>query len=89
VPLIFGILRKELSLVMLGQALGSVNFSSVLTTTQMATYAAFVMFYIPCLATLSVLRRELGARAMLWISLLTVVVATAAALLVRGIMILL
>ena len=89
VPLIFGILRKELSLVMLSQALGSINFSSVLTTTQMVTYATFVMFYIPCLATLSVLRRELGTRAMLWISLLTVVVATLAALLARGFMILL
>jgi len=86
VPLIFGILRKELSLVMLGQALGSINFSSVLTTTQMVTYATFVMFYIPCLATLSVLRRELGTRAMLWISLLTVVVATIAALFARGVM---
>ncbi len=89
VPLIFGILRKELSLVMLSQALGSVNFSNVLTKTQMVVYATFVMFYIPCLATLSVLRRELGTRAMLWISLLTVVVAVVAALLARGVMILL
>jgi small GTP-binding protein len=84
VPLIFGILRKELSLVMLGQALGTVNFASVLTTTQMLTYTVFVMFYIPCLATLSVLRRELGTRAMLAITALTIVVALVAALVVRG-----
>jgi ferrous iron transport protein B len=82
--LIFGILRKELSLVMLGQALGTVNFASVLTTTQMLTYTVFVMFYIPCLATLSVLRRELGTRAMLAITALTIVVALVAALVVRG-----
>ena len=79
VPLIFGILRKELSLVMLSQALGTVDFSTVLTTPQMVTYATFVMFYLPCLATLAVLKRELGTRAMLAISALTVVVAQIAA----------
>lgn len=84
VPLIFGILRKELSLVMLAQALGSVDFDAVLSVEQMVTYAAFVMFYLPCLATLSVLRRELGTRAMLTISALTIIVALLAALVVRG-----
>jgi len=85
IPLIFGILRKELSLVMLSQALGTVNFDSALTMTQMTVYATFVMFYIPCLATLAVLKRELGTRAMLYISALTVVVALVAAMVVRGI----
>lgn len=85
VPLIFGILRKELSLVMLGQALGTNEFSSVLTSGQMLIYATFVMFYLPCLATLSVLKRELGTRSMLVIAALTVVVALLAALLVLGI----
>jgi ferrous iron transport protein B len=84
VPLIFGILRKELSLVMLGQALGSTNFASVLTIPQMVTYATFVMFYLPCLATLSVLRRELGMRAMLTISFLTIIVAQFAAWIAWG-----
>jgi len=79
VPLIFGILRKELSLVMLGQALGTVNFDTALTIPQLVTYATFVMFYLPCLATLSVLQRELGTRAMLTIAGLTVVVALIAA----------
>ena len=89
VPLIFGILRKELSLVMLSQALGTADFKSALTSEQMIVYATFVMFYLPCLATLSVLRRELGTRAMLTISALTVVVALLAALLVRGVAIVL
>jgi ferrous iron transport protein B len=79
VPLIFGILRKELSLVMLGQALGTVNFEAALSIPQMVTYATFVMFYVPCLATMSVLRRELGPRAMLAIAVLTIVVAQIAA----------
>ena len=85
VPLIFGILRKELSLVMLSQALGTANFGLALSSEQMLVYATFVMFYLPCLATLSVLRRELGTRAMLTISVLTVVIALLAALLVRGV----
>ena len=83
VPLIFGVLRKELSLVMLSQALGTADFGAALSTEQMLVYATFVMFYLPCLATLSVLRRELGARAMIMISALTVVVALLASLVVR------
>jgi ferrous iron transport protein B len=78
-PLIFGILRKELSLVMLYQALGGVDFSDVLTSVQLVTYAVFVVFYIPCLATLAVLKRELGTRNMVIITLLTVVIAMIAA----------
>lgn len=62
VPLIFGILRKELSLIMLGQALGSMNFASVLTPVQMITFTVFVVFYMPCLATLVVIRKELGKK---------------------------
>ena len=89
VPLIFGILRKELSLVMLGQALGTNDFAAMLTNEQMTVYATFVMFYLPCLATLSVLKRELGARSMLGIAALTVVIALIAAMFVRGVMILL
>ena len=86
VPLIFGILRKELSLVMLGQALGTMDFGTVLTNVQMFTYTVFVMFYVPCIATLIVLRRELGTKGMLWITGITVVVAMLAALVSRLIM---
>jgi ferrous iron transport protein B len=83
VPLIFGILRKELSLIMLRQALGVTDFSAALTPVQMMTFTVFVVFYIPCLATLAVLRRELGFRDMLWIAALTVLIATLAAIIAR------
>lgn len=89
VPLIFGIFRKELSLVMLSQAMGTVDFGAVLSNTQMVVYATFVMFYLPCLATLAVLKRELGTRTMLVISALTIVIALFAALMVRGAMMIL
>ena len=84
VPLLFGILRKELSLVMLGQALGGMDFARLLTTTQMMTYTVFVVFYVPCLATLVVLRRELGWRQTSIIGSLTLGLALLLALGVRG-----
>jgi small GTP-binding protein len=84
VPLIFGVFRKELSLIMLRQALGVSDFSQALTYLQMLVFTVFVVFYIPCLATLSALRRELGLRSMLAVSALTVVIALAAGLFVRG-----
>jgi ferrous iron transport protein B len=85
-PLIFGILRKELSLVMLGQALGSMDFSQVLTKVQMLSYTIFVVFYIPCLATLIAIRKELGTKAMAAIAGITLLVAVLTALLTRLVM---
>jgi ferrous iron transport protein B len=84
VPLIFGVLRKELSLVMLGQALGSMDFAKVLTPVQMITYAVFVVFYVPCLATMIVIRKELGTKMMWQIVGLTTLIATLAGLVARG-----
>jgi len=84
VPLIFGIFRKELSLIMLRQALGVTDFAAALSPVQMISFTVFVVFYIPCLATLAALRRELGARDMIIIGALTVVIALAASLLARG-----
>jgi ferrous iron transport protein B len=84
VPLIFGVLRKELSLVMLGQALGSMDFAMVLTPVQMITYAVFVVFYVPCLATMIVIKKELGTKMMWQIVGLTTLIATLAGLVARG-----
>ncbi|MDI6845943.1 MAG: ferrous iron transport protein B [Candidatus Saccharicenans sp.] len=64
VTLIFGFLRKELSLLMMFQALG-VNFDNLLqaiSRAQLLTFVTFVNFFIPCLATLAILWKELGRR---------------------------
>ena len=82
--LIFGVLRKELALVMLRQALNTTDVSAVLSSGQMLTFTVFVVFYIPCLATLAALNRELGRRNMLGVAALTTVIALVMALLVRG-----
>jgi ferrous iron transport protein B len=58
--LIFGIMRKELALVMLNEALGTTDLQTVLTQTQLLTFTIFMLFYIPCAATIAALSRELG-----------------------------
>lgn len=58
--LIFGILRKELILVMLASLLGTANFASVLTPVQMLILALVSMLYIPCIATIAALKKEFG-----------------------------
>lgn len=58
--LIFGIMRKELSLVMLHEALGTTQVETVLSHTQLLTFTIFVLFYIPCAATIAALMREVG-----------------------------
>ncbi len=75
ITLIFGVLRKELSLIMLMQALGTHQIAAVLTSTQIMTFAIFVTFYLPCLATLVVLRKELGTRWAVTIAAITLIIA--------------
>jgi ferrous iron transport protein B len=82
-PLIFGILRKELTLIMLKQAMNTPDLSLALTQVQMITFTVFVIFYVPCLATLVVIRKELGNKLAFFIAMFTVVVATIAAIIVR------
>ena len=84
VPLILGIFRKELSLVMLFQALGTTQLAAILTAGQMMTYTLFVLFYIPCIATIAVLRRELGNAQTGLVVATTTGIALVVALLARG-----
>ena len=83
ITLIFGILRKELSIIMLVQALGTSNFSSVMTAEQMLVFTIFTMLYIPCLATLGMLRSTIGNRGMLFALFFNTAVGTVMALALR------
>ncbi|MEW6439695.1 MAG: ferrous iron transport protein B [bacterium] len=83
ITLIFGILRKELTIIMLVQALGTSEFASVMSHGQMMVFTVFSLFYIPCLATLAMLRAVIGLRGTAFALLLTTAVATGMALLVR------
>jgi len=73
--LIFGILRKELTLVMLVQALGTTQLHTVMTNGQLFTFTLFVVFYVPCVATIAVMAKELGWRDTGWITAFSVLVA--------------
>ena len=73
--LVFGVLRKELTLVMLVQALGTTQVNTVMTTQQLLTFTLFVVFYVPCIATIAVLAKQMGWRGAAMISGFTVVVA--------------
>jgi ferrous iron transport protein B len=81
--LLFGILRKELSLIMLTQALGTSQVSTVMSQTQILAFTVFVTFYLPCLATLGVLWKQIGRRGALLAMLLTLGTATVLGLLTR------
>ncbi len=62
IPLIFGILRKELTLILLAGLFETFDFSLILNNTQMVVFALVTMIYIPCIATIAVLWREFGWR---------------------------
>jgi ferrous iron transport protein B len=81
--LVFGLLRKELSMIMLGQALGTSNVGSVMSHTQILVFTLFVAFYVPCLATVTSLVREIGRRMTAWIVTYTLAVATVLGLVAR------
>jgi len=86
--LIFGVLRKELSLLMLMQALGTTHVLGVMTAAQILIFTLFVTFYIPCMATLASMTRELGWRLTLAASGALLALAIVVSLAARGVMLL-
>jgi len=76
IPLIFGILRKELTLVLLATTLASVGLSvTSLSGVQMIVFALVVMIYIPCLATIAACKREFGWKKSLGMAAIDIVLA--------------
>jgi ferrous iron transport protein B len=64
VTLVFGFLRKELSLIMMLQALGVdyQNVMSVISREQIVVFTVFISFFIPCLSTFVILWKEVGKK---------------------------
>jgi len=73
--IVFGILRKELSLLMLFQSLGTTDVLSVMSATQVIVFTVFIVFYLPCLATFGIMVKELGLRKSIYASLLSFTLA--------------
>jgi len=61
IPLLFGVLRKELTLILLSTTLAAVGLGlASLSAVQMIVFALVVMIYIPCLATIAACKKEFG-----------------------------
>ena len=80
VPILFGVLRKELSLLMIFQALGTQEITPLLDQIQIFTFLIFLTFYVPCLSTFAVMLKTLG-RKEAWFSVMSSLVT---ALLMAG-----
>jgi len=81
--LVFGILRKEMALQILAVLAGTANFAAVMTPVQMYQFAVITIIYIPCVATIAVLKHELGVKDTAFIVLFTILLALAAGVLIR------
>ena len=82
VPLLFGVLRKELSLAMIYTALGGFAVDAYLSSTQIFTFLVFLTLYVPCISTFAVMTRTIGRRH----ALAAVAVSVAVALVVSGVL---
>ncbi|MEM2300100.1 MAG: ferrous iron transport protein B [Candidatus Hadarchaeales archaeon] len=60
IPLLYGFLRKEGGLVLLMTVAGTSNLLEFMTPLQLYVYVLVLSIYIPCVATVAVIRRELG-----------------------------
>ncbi len=78
VPLLFGVLRKELSLAMIYTALGGLDVGAHLDAIQIFTFLVFLTLYVPCISTFAVLVKTLGRRTALHSVSLSVGVALVA-----------
>jgi ferrous iron transport protein B len=85
VTLVFGFLRKELSLIMMLQALGTGHqgLLTVITKEQLLVFTVFISFFIPCLSTFAMLWKELGRKVALLSAALSVSVAILLAWIIR------
>lgn len=75
IVLIFGILRKELTLIILAALVGTQNFATALTPIQMVVLTLVTVFYIPCAATMAALAKEFGWKKALYITIFEIVFA--------------
>jgi ferrous iron transport protein B len=68
---------------MLMQALGTTEVTLAMTPLQIVIFTLFVVFYIPCLATITVLWKEIGKRRTMLAMGLTFVLAVGISFLAR------
>jgi ferrous iron transport protein B len=75
VVFVFGIIRKEMTLLALAALFGTTVFSTIMTPSQLIVFALVSMLYFPCISTILVLTREFGWRRALGITSLETALA--------------
>jgi len=70
--LLFGVFRKELAFETLAILAGTADLGSVMTAAELYTFAIVSVLFIPCISTIAVMYRQLGARITALISVYTV-----------------
>jgi ferrous iron transport protein B len=60
VVFVFGIVRKEITILTLAAVFGTTAFSSVLSPVQLIVFALVTMIYTPCISTIFVFISEFG-----------------------------
>jgi ferrous iron transport protein B len=71
--LIFGILRKEMALETLVILAGTADLGTVLSMAQIYIFAVVSVLFVPCIATIAVLKREVGIKMALVVSAYTLI----------------
>lgn len=75
ISLIYGFIRKEGALVLLVTLAGTSNLLEFMSPSQLFVFALVVTIYVPCIATMAVLARELGWKTAVLISIGTFLIA--------------
>ncbi|MEW5755839.1 MAG: ferrous iron transporter B [Pseudomonadota bacterium] len=83
VPILFGVLRKELSLLMIYQALGTFEIGGLMDWVQITTFLLFLTFYVPCISTFAVMLKTIGRKEALFSVMLSVTTALVIAGVIR------
>jgi ferrous iron transport protein B len=74
IPLVFGILRKELTLITLATLLEPAGLS-ILTPVQMVVFTLVTMLYMPCVATIAACVKEFGWKKTLYMTVFRIFLA--------------
>ncbi len=75
VALIFGILRKEMSMQLLVVLFGTANLAVVMSPKQLFIFALIMATYMPCLSAFAIMRREFGWKDTLKVTLASISLA--------------
>ena len=75
VALIFGILRKEMSMQLLVVLFGTANLAAVMSPKQLFIFALIMATYMPCLSAFAIMRKEFGWKDTLKVTLASISLA--------------